>query len=576
MKIILAPDSFKESAPAMEVAEAMRRGILKQAPDAQVVVAPLADGGDGTLECLVAATGGRVIECPAHDPLGREITAAFGMLGGSRTAVVEMARASGLARVKPQERDVLLSSTFGTGELIRAALDEGAEKIIVGIGGSATNDAGCGMARALGVKFFNEAAEELSGTGADLQEITRIDTSGLDERMRSVEILVACDVDNPLAGHQGAARVYGPQKGASPLEVEQLELGMENVARVIRADLGKEIEKLPGAGAAGGLGGGLAAFLDAKLAPGTQLMIDAAGLEEKLQDAQLLVTGEGKIDETTLRGKTIAGLTQLARKHNVPVVALAGAVELSPDQLTQLGLEACFEITPSEIPLDEAIRRTPELLEITAEEIARVFLLNQTPRIGEKTQWRPPGAKKKFRLTKWLWIPITAAWAYLLAQLWRPHIEPLAGIPYIQYIYNIVLYSFFIALASFNILYQRFRRYIGVFLLAVGLYMGIPMPSKPPVTIAMQNDTGYTVRIFLRRNREASRQVVYTIGHNLSARHLTAPGDWSDDTSIHISCGVYERIESLDDLRGKVIVARIDGLEIVPAGQTASIPPLGR
>ena len=382
MKIVLAPDSFKESLSAREAAEAMRAGVLRAAPQAAAETIPLADGGEGTVEALVAATDGRIITREVQDPLGRSVTAHFGLLGDGRTAAVEMAAASGLGLVAPEERSVPRSSTFGTGQLIRACLEEGARKIIVGIGGSATTDAGCGMARALGAKLLDAGGRELAGTGEDLERLDTIDITGMDARLREAEVLVACDVTNPLYGPQGAAHTYGPQKGATPDEVERLDAGVQNFARVAAKDFGIELAELPGAGAAGGLGAGLVAFAGARLASGVDLVLEAAGFAEKIRGAELVITGEGKLDATTAHGKTIAGVLRAAREAGVPVVALAGAIAPCDDVLARMGLAAWFSIAPGPIETEQAMRRAAELIESASFRVMRLFMAARVPRDG--------------------------------------------------------------------------------------------------------------------------------------------------------------------------------------------------
>ena len=378
MKVVAAPDSFKESLSARDVAEAIRRGVLRASPEAEVVAAPMADGGEGTVDALVATTNGRTVEREVLDPLGRRVRARFGMLGDSRTAVIEMAAASGLALVDPAERNVSASSTCGTGQLIAAALDEGAERIIIGIGGSATTDGGCGMARALGARLLDAEGRELAGTGADLSALHRIDIDPLDARVRGAELLVACDVENPLHGPRGAAFTYGLQKGASPEEVERLDRGLANFAAVVKRDLDLAVAELPGAGAAGGIGAGLVAFCGATLVPGIDLVMDAVKLSDKLAGAELVITGEGRIDATTAHGKTIAGVLRAARPTGATVVALGGSVDGSLDELRAMGLTACFAIVDGPMTLAEAKARTAELVEAAAERITRLFLAGRS------------------------------------------------------------------------------------------------------------------------------------------------------------------------------------------------------
>ncbi|MGB3958921.1 MAG: glycerate kinase, partial [bacterium] len=283
MRIIIAPDSFKGSLTAAEVAASIERGVKRVLPQAETIPVPLADGGEGTVDALVSATGGRLVTKEVTGPLGERVKASYGLLGDGETAVIEMAAASGLPLVPLEKRNPMLTTTYGTGELILAALDEGCRRIIIGIGGSATNDGGAGMAQALGVKLLDEEGLDIPYGAAGLARLDRIDISSLDRRLAQVEVLVACDVDNPLTGPRGAARVYGPQKGADPQMVEELDQILGRFAAIILRDLGKDVKDIPGAGAAGGLGAGLMAFLNGRLAPGVELVLAAVKLEERIQ-----------------------------------------------------------------------------------------------------------------------------------------------------------------------------------------------------------------------------------------------------------------------------------------------------
>ena len=381
MNIIVCPDSFKGSLSAVEACEAITQGVRAVLLDAEIVRLPLADGGEGTVEALVTATGGRFLEKEVHGPLMEPVRARFGLLGDDTTAVIEMAAASGLPLVPPDQRNPLLTTTYGTGELIRAALDTGATKILVGIGGSATNDGGAGMAQALGVQLLDAQDAPLPPGGAALAQLARVDTSRLDRRVQRAEFLVACDVSNPLVGPQGASAVYGPQKGADPAMVEQLDQALTHYAAVLQEQLHVEVAEAPGAGAAGGLGAGLMAFLGATMRMGIALVLEAANFEQYLETADLLITGEGKLDSQTAFGKVIFGVGRLAAKHRVPVVALVGRLAADPSELPGLGLQAALPITPGPVGEQEAMARASDYLQMAAEQLMRVIQLGR--RIGD-------------------------------------------------------------------------------------------------------------------------------------------------------------------------------------------------
>ncbi len=373
MRIVVCPDSFKDCLPAAPVAAAMAAGCRRAAPGAEVVELPLADGGEGTVAALVAATGGRLVERRVTGPLGEPVTATYGLLGDGATAVIEMAAASGLELVPPALRDPRRTTTRGTGELLADALDAGVRRIVIGLGGSATNDGGTGLAAALGARFLGADGGELPPGGAALARLARIDASGLDPRLAAAELRVACDVDNPLCGPRGASRVYGPQKGASPADVELLDNALARYAERLRADLGRDVAELPGAGAAGGLGAGLVAFGGASLGSGIDLVLDVVGFEAALAGTDLILTGEGRLDGQTLHGKTIAGVLRRAARREVPVVALAGSLGGSPATLYQAGLLAAFALPPGPLTLDEAIAAAPARLAEVAEAVVRIF-----------------------------------------------------------------------------------------------------------------------------------------------------------------------------------------------------------
>jgi glycerate 2-kinase len=393
MRIVVCPDSFKGSMSAVTAASAIAGGLRRGfgSSDVEVIEVPLADGGEGTVEALVRGTGGELHHVRVHDPLMRPIEAQYGILGDGDTAAIEMAAASGLTLIKDKERNPLITSTYGTGELIRAALIQGAKRLVIGIGGSATNDAGAGAMSALGARFLDESGHELPPGGAALSMLASIDMSGFCFPTGDIEVNVACDVTNPLCGPTGASAVFGPQKGATPQMVKTLDAALANFARIVDLSLSRAVDMsspsvnvsfprrresiadMPGAGAAGGLGAGLAAFLNAKLVSGIDLVLDTAGFEDALVGADLVITGEGRIDGQTAHGKTISGVLKRTRGRGVPVIALAGAVCDDLTQLYDLGLTAALSITSGPIPLDEAISRGPELIENLAFALARLL-----------------------------------------------------------------------------------------------------------------------------------------------------------------------------------------------------------
>ena len=376
MKIAIAPNAFKGSLTATQAADCIERGIGKALPDCITVKIPMADGGDGTVLAIVDATGGRQVKCSVSDPRGRKIRSAFGLTGDGRTAVIEMALASGLALLKPGERNPLLTSTRGTGELIRAALDLGVKEILIGIGGSATNDGGMGMARALGVRFLDARNRELDDNGGALTELACIDLSALDGRLKGVTVDVACDVNNPLFGPRGAARVYSPQKGATPAMVEQFDKGLRRLASVIKKDLGVEVAKLPGAGAAGGLGAGLVAFLGGRMRPGAELVTRVVGLEGKLAGCDLVITGEGRLDGQTAFGKAPAGVAKVAKRLGIPVIAICGSLSADADNVRTIGIEAFFSALEEPVPEADLPKRGPGMLERCSEQVGRLLAMN--------------------------------------------------------------------------------------------------------------------------------------------------------------------------------------------------------
>jgi glycerate 2-kinase len=374
MLVVIAPDKFKGSLTALEAAEAMARGVAAAAPGATIDRVPMADGGEGTVDALVAATNGSYRDAKVTGPLGEAVVAQFGLLGDGRTAVLEMAAASGLVMVPPVKRDPLITTTRGTGELLLAAIGAGARRVIVGIGGSATNDGGAGLGQALGFQLLDADGRELPPGGGSLDRLARIDGAGRRRELDGVEIAVACDVTNPLCGPDGASAVYGPQKGATPSMVAALDRNLAHFAAIVVRDMGMSIKDLPGSGAAGGLGGGLVAFAGGKLEPGVKLVIDAVNLADRLKDADLCLTGEGAIDAQSAFGKTAVGVARLARSLGCPTLALAGTIGQGAEAVIDHGVDAYFSICSSPISLDEAIASASRLLERATEQTVRAFL----------------------------------------------------------------------------------------------------------------------------------------------------------------------------------------------------------
>ncbi|WP_243382710.1 glycerate kinase [Geothrix alkalitolerans] len=372
MRIIVAPDSFKGSVSALGVAEAMERGIHAVFPAAEVVKVPIADGGEGTVEALVAATGGRLMHTEVRGPLGEPVRAHWGISGDGGTAFIEMASASGLPLVPKERRDPRVTSTFGTGELMKAALDAGLRTIVIGIGGSATNDGGTGMARALGVRFLDAEGRDLPEGGAALARLARIDLSGLDPRLAEASVMVACDVDNPLCGPRGASAVYGPQKGATPEMVRELDAALGVFAEVAKAATGRDIALLPGAGAAGGLGAGLLFFTPASLRPGVSIVLETTGFEALAQRADLVITGEGRTDFQTAMGKAPVGVAVVAKRHGVPVVCIAGGLGDGADDVLVHGIDALATTVPQPMTLEDCMGQGAALVEAAAARACRL------------------------------------------------------------------------------------------------------------------------------------------------------------------------------------------------------------
>ncbi|MCU7763724.1 glycerate kinase [Priestia megaterium] len=375
MKIVVAPDSFKESLTALHVCEAVEKGIKTHFPNAEISKVPMADGGEGTVQSLVDATGGQIIQAKVTGPLGKEVEAFYGILGDGNTAVIEMAAASGLHHVPVDKRNPLITTTRGTGELILKALDHKVKHIIIGIGGSATNDGGAGMAKALGAKLLDANGAEIKEGGGSLDQLASIDLTNLDFRLAEVKVEVACDVDNLLTGEIGASAVFGPQKGATPDMVRQLDRNLAHYAAVIEKEMDIHIQNVAGAGAAGGLGGGLLAFLSAELKPGVDIVIEATQLESYIKDADLVITGEGRIDGQTIYGKTPIGVAKTAKKHSVPVIAIAGSIGAGSEAVYEHGIHALFSVVPGAVALSEALEKADENIERTAKNVASVIRL---------------------------------------------------------------------------------------------------------------------------------------------------------------------------------------------------------
>jgi glycerate kinase len=391
MKILAAPQALKGSLSAAVVGAAIQRGIHTVAPTAEVAILPIADGGEGTVEALVAATGGRLLSAPVIGPLGESVTATFGMLGRRHvdhevtvddvpTAIIEMASASGLTLLPSLRLDPRVATTYGTGELIRAALDVGARRLLIGIGGSATNDGGAGMAQALGARLLDAEGHDLSPGGAALARLDRIEVGGLDPRLAKTEVVVACDVSNPLCGPHGASAVYGPQKGATPEMVAALDAALDHYARILARDLGMDVAERPGAGAAGGLGAGLMAFLHATPQPGADMVLRAIGFADHLRGAALVFTAEGRLDGQTAYGKSVAAVARAGQDQGTPVIVLGGALGAGYEALYDLGVCAALPLADGPLTLDESMTRAEELVAGAAERAMRLVLIGTTLR----------------------------------------------------------------------------------------------------------------------------------------------------------------------------------------------------
>lgn len=377
MNVLVAPDSFKGSLTALQAADAIVQGVRDVLPDAEIVSIPVADGGEGTVEALVLASKGKLMQRKVTGPMGDEVVATFGILGDDVTGVVEMAQAAGLYLVPPERRNPLLATTYGVGELMLAALDAGCTRLIVGLGGSATNDGGAGMAQALGARLLGPGSAELRRGGAPLMSLERIDATGLDPRLARTTVYAASDVTNPLCGPEGATAVYGPQKGVSPQMVTVLDRALAHYADVVARDLGVEVSALGGAGAAGGLGAGLAAFCGAEIRSGATVVLETLRFEEFLESADLVLTGEGRIDDQMEYGKAISAVALLAEKYGVPVVAFAGSLAAEPEKLARHGVDAVVSIIPRPLAEEEAMEHASELLQEATERALRLLVVGR-------------------------------------------------------------------------------------------------------------------------------------------------------------------------------------------------------
>ncbi|RKL66361.1 glycerate kinase [Salipaludibacillus neizhouensis] len=373
MKIVFAPDSYKESLTAYEVAQSMKQGFKKIFPDAAFIMCPMADGGEGTVQSLVDATGGQIIQKKVTGLLGDTVEALFGLSGDKKTAVIEMASSSGIHLVPQNLKDPKITTTKGVGELISAALDLGVKKFIIGIGGSATNDGGAGMLQELGVRLKDKAGKELRPGGLALKELDSLDVSNLDPRLSEVSILVACDVSNPLTGNSGASAIYGPQKGATPEDVEKLDTALIHFAAVMKQQLGKDVEHIPGAGVAGGLGAAFLAFLPATLEQGGKIITDAVGLEKHVQGADFVITGEGGINSQTVFGKTPICVAEVAKKHGVPVIAICGSIGEGYEAVYEAGIDVVFSSLSEVLLMEELPAKAKEHVRQISENVARLM-----------------------------------------------------------------------------------------------------------------------------------------------------------------------------------------------------------
>ncbi|WP_059173444.1 glycerate kinase [Bacillus sp. FJAT-27445] len=373
MKIVIAPDSFKGSMSSVEAAKAIEAGLLRAFPEAETIKLPVADGGEGTLETLIAATDGTIVPVNVTGPLGAEVAGEYGVLGNGQTCVIEMAKASGLSLVPEPELNPLKATTYGTGQLIKQALDDGYKSFILALGGSATNDGGAGMLQALGLKLLDRNGQEVGHGGTELIRVATIDSTGFDSRIQECEFLIASDVQNPFTGPEGASYVFGPQKGAAPADVELLDNCLRNFANVVERTTGVQLHDMPGAGAAGGIGGAFLAFFPARMKRGIDVVIEYTGLTERVKGADLVITGEGRVDFQTVSGKTPMGVAQAATLQGVPTIILAGSVGTGIEELYEYGVVSVHSIITRPLELQEAIQSARELTEFASEQVVRSF-----------------------------------------------------------------------------------------------------------------------------------------------------------------------------------------------------------
>lgn len=378
MKIVIAPDSFKESLSAEQVASAIAQGFSSILPDAEYVQLPVADGGEGTTAALVTSTQGTFLQNQVQDPLGQPIIATWGILGDAQTAVIETAAASGLDLIPSGQRNPMVASSYGTGELIRAALDKGVSRIIFGLGGSATNDCGAGILCALGARLLDASGQPCSPGGGSLDKLAMLDISQLDPRLKQVKFEVACDVDNPLLGSEGASSIFGPQKGATPVQVKHLDLNLAHFAKHLNRVSNTDVTRIPGAGAAGGIGATLCALFNAELKSGIEIVLNAVRIDQHLQSADLVITGEGRIDSQSLRGKTPVGVAKRAKRYNCPVIALAGSMTQQQTPLKACGIDAVFSVVPGVVTLPEALQQAELNIQNCANNIATLWSLSHS------------------------------------------------------------------------------------------------------------------------------------------------------------------------------------------------------
>ena len=381
MKIVIAPDSYKESLSATEVAQAIEKGFREIFPEAQFVSVPVADGGEGTVEAMIAATQGRAVASIVTGPLGEAVEAQWGISGDGHTAFIEMAAASGLALVPPELRNPLITTSYGTGELILQALESGVKNIIIGIGGSATNDGGAGMVQALGAKLCDANGADIGFGGGSLMSLNKIDISRLDARLQACSIRVACDVTNPLTGESGASFIFGPQKGATETMISELDHNLDHFAEVIKKSLRVDVKDVPGSGAAGGMGAALMAFLGADLRSGIEIVTQALNLEEHIHDCTLVVTGEGRLDSQSIHGKVPVGVASVAKKYHKPVIGIAGSLTRDVGIVHQYGIDSVFSVLNRIGSLEEAFRDAADNIYLTSRNVAATILLGmQTQR----------------------------------------------------------------------------------------------------------------------------------------------------------------------------------------------------